>query len=171
MLALALWFSDTGKINAIDKVKRTPIEKFVFEIGYKSVEEALDDCEAHFNKNIALPYKLPPIEFTHYFGRCTNDLGINNSFEVEYINENSTNPKKYMIRLRPREHGIEFRKEHIQQTYNLNKGKALYVTKPVNGFNLLVFERDGWQYTLSIDKDVSEQVSPEVLLEIANSFR
>jgi hypothetical protein len=157
-------------VNANDKVDRPPLEKDLMEIGFKSVEEALDDCEAHFNKNIELPYKLPPVAFTHYMGRCTQDLGVNNGFEVDYINENSTH-SPYRIRLRPKNHRIKFKKEHIEQTYNLKSGKALLLTEPVNGFNLLVFERDGWQYILSIDKRESKEVSPKVLVEIANSFR
>lgn len=40
----------------------------------------------------------------------------------------------------------------------------------ISGFNVLVFERDGWQYMLSIDKRVSDKVTPETLLDIANSI-
>ena len=38
------------------------------------------------------------------------------------------------------------------------------------GFNLLVFERGDWQYMFSIDKDVSNKVTPEILVQIANSI-
>lgn len=42
--------------------------------------------------------------------------------------------------------------------------------KPILGFNLLVFERDNWQYVFSIDKKVSDRVTPEILVQIANSI-
>lgn len=38
------------------------------------------------------------------------------------------------------------------------------------GFNLLVFESDNWQYMFSIDADVSHKVTPEILVQIANSI-
>lgn len=49
-----------------------------------------------------------------------------------------------MITLRPKEHGMKVKPEHIEKTYKLNNGEALYVTKPVRGFNLLILERDVW---------------------------
>ncbi|WP_054026492.1 hypothetical protein [Bacillus sp. FJAT-28004] len=38
-------------------------------------------------------------------------------------------------------------------------------------FNVLSFEKDGWQYILSIDKRVEGKVTVDVLVEIANSIR
>ncbi len=38
------------------------------------------------------------------------------------------------------------------------------------GFCALVSERDNWKYILGIDKRVSDKVTPEVLVEIANSI-
>jgi hypothetical protein len=35
---------------------------------------------------------------------------------------------------------------------------------------MIVFEKDNWQYMLSIDKRVSKQVSIQSLIEIANSI-
>jgi hypothetical protein len=168
IITLGLCLLNIGTVNANDKVDRPPLEKDFFEAGYKSVEEALDECEAHFNKKIKLPYKLPPVSFTHYIGSCDKDKGINNDFEVEYMNENSPE-NHYTITLKPKQHSIKFKPEHVE-TIKLNKGKAFYVTKPI-GANVLVFERDGWQYIIGIDKRVSEQVPLESLVDIANSFK
>ncbi|MFJ7972320.1 hypothetical protein [Psychrobacillus sp. NPDC096389] len=41
---------------------------------------------------------------------------------------------------------------------------------PISGFNVLVFEKDEWQYMLSINKKVSDKVTPEHLVDIANSI-
>lgn len=35
---------------------------------------------------------------------------------------------------------------------------------------MLVFERDNWQYVFSIDQDVSDKVTSDVLIDIANSI-
>lgn len=40
----------------------------------------------------------------------------------------------------------------------------------VSGFNILVFERDNWQYFLSIDKRLSRKVTLEMLIDIADSI-
>ena len=40
----------------------------------------------------------------------------------------------------------------------------------ISGFNVLVFESENWQYMLSINKQVLDKVTPENLVEIANSI-
>lgn len=149
---------------------RIPLEEALFEIGYKPVEEALNTCESHFNKKINIPYKLPPIAFTHQIGRCNHTYGINNELEVELINENI--PKNhYIIRVRPSEHRITFTQEQIDKEYKISNGTcALYVTNRSQVHNFLVFERDGWQYMLSIDKRISDKIPLKDLIEIADSF-
>ncbi|MDQ0062208.1 hypothetical protein J2T14_004408 [Paenibacillus harenae] len=66
-----------------------PYEKPFFEIGYKSVEEALQECETLHHKELKLPYKLPSIAFTHHFGRCINDTvnHKNDDLGIEYLHE------------------------------------------------------------------------------------
>lgn len=49
-----------------------------------------------------------------------------------------------------------------------NGNEATYMT--ISGFYVLVFVRDNWQYMLSIDKRVSDKVTVETLLDIANSI-
>ncbi|WP_249745246.1 hypothetical protein [Mesobacillus boroniphilus] len=113
-----------------------------------------------------LPLRVPPIDFTHHFGRC-NDLDgeVNDSLEIQFINENSAE-RHYKIDVRPVDYKIPMKAKNI---YRLKNGHdALYTNVP--GFNLFVFENDGWQYILSIDKRVSDQVTPEVFVEIANSI-
>jgi hypothetical protein len=40
----------------------------------------------------------------------------------------------------------------------------------ISGFNVLVFKRDNWQYMLSIDQRVSDKLTPDTLVLIANSI-
>jgi hypothetical protein len=60
---------------------------------------------------------------------------------------------------------IRIRKQDVVQTYKLKDGNgAVYMT--ISGFNVLVFR----QYMLSIDKRVSDKVTPELLVKIAESI-
>ena len=146
-------------------------EKTLFEIGYKEVYEALQESKAHFQRNIALSTQLPPIPFTHHFGRFSNlDGDMNDGFEIKYINKVSIH-NHYSIRVRPVEYRLEFRQDYIQQSFKLKKGtEAIFSTMPL-GMNFLLFENDGWQYMLLVDKRISDIVTPEVLVEIANSIK
>lgn len=145
-------------------------QKSLFDIGFKEVHAALQESKDHFKKDIALPVQIPPIEFTHCLGRLSDlDGDINDGFEIEYLHINK--PKNhYMIWVKPVKCGLSIRKEHIDKTLKLKDGsKAIYSTKIARGFNLLVFEKSGWQYVLNINKAVSDQVTPAILVEIANS--
>lgn len=145
-------------------------QQSLFDIGFKEVHTALQESKEHFKKDISLPVQIPPIEFTHSFGRLSDADGDNNDgFEVEYRHKDK--PKNhYMIMVRPVKYGLPIRQEEINHTLKLKDGsKAMYSTKIARGFNLLVFDKNGWQYILSINKHVSDKVTPEVLVEIANS--
>ncbi|WP_017380304.1 hypothetical protein [Paenisporosarcina sp. TG-14] len=129
----------------------------------------MDDFEKHFNEKLELPLRVPPVSFTHYFGRF-NDLDgdANDSFEVTLINE-QISENHYKIDVRPLKYKFPIREKYVIKTLELKSGiVATYMT--FSGFHLLVFERDNWQYTLNIDKRVSNKVTPETLVDIANSI-
>ncbi|MFJ7731737.1 hypothetical protein ACIQXF_07570 [Lysinibacillus sp. NPDC097231] len=70
-----------------------PLEEFLPAIGYKTVESALKDFERHFNKELKLPLRVPPISFTHQFGRFSDSDGdINDEFEVTMISTTALKP-------------------------------------------------------------------------------
>ncbi|MCT8137854.1 hypothetical protein H1D32_08860 [Anaerobacillus sp. CMMVII] len=168
---LSIVFStNIDKGYAIVNDRPRPFEEAYIEIGYKSVEEALINFEKHFNQRLALPLRVPPIVFTHKFGRF-NDLegALNDSFEVEYVNENS-GKNHYMIKVKHIDHKLKIPSKYVLNDYTLKNGKKAQFIKISTNFKALVFERDCWQYTLSIDSGVSQQVTPEVLVEIANSI-
>ncbi|KAA0541801.1 hypothetical protein FZW96_21585 [Bacillus sp. BGMRC 2118] len=156
-----------GTINNTVTASSHTFEDNYLEIGYTNVEEAKSEFEQHFRKELNLPLRVPAIEFTHYFGRF-NNLEGNISFEIEAVNENKSE-NHYMVEIRPIKHKVPFREKHIAKTLKLKNGqKADYIV--VSGIRALVFEKDGWQYRLSIDRRLMNKVIPEVLVEIANSI-
>lgn len=167
LISFCLLFYMTMYATANDKPR--PYEEIYFELGYKTVEDALDDFEHHFKQKLKLPLRVPPISFTHHFGRFNNlDGDINDSFEVTFINE-QLSENHYKINVRPIKNNIPIREKYVVKTYELNNGVvATYMT--ISGFNVLVFKIDDWQYMLSVDKRVSDKVPPETLLDIANSI-
>ncbi|WLD94639.1 hypothetical protein [Alkalihalobacillus sp. AL-G] len=171
ILVFSILISDISLSAAFanENVKPRPYEEIYPEIGYKSVEEAKREFEQHFKKTLKLPLRVPPIEFTHYVGRFSDLEGeLNDSFEVEFISDQS--PKNhYKINVRPIKHKIPIRDDNVLRLYKLKNGNEAVYTN-ISGFNVLVFERGSWQYMLSINKKVSDKVSPEILVQIANSI-
>ncbi|MEB2279077.1 hypothetical protein LAV73_03545 [Lysinibacillus xylanilyticus] len=167
LVSFCTFFLFTLHVSANDKP--SPYEETYPEIGYKSVEEAVDDFEQRFNKKLKLPLRVPPISFTHHFGRFF-DLKYegNDAFEVKFIND-QLSENHFKIDIRPLKYKLPLREKYVVNTFELKNGNvATYMT--ISGFNVLVFERDNLQYMLSIDKRVSNKVTPETLVDIANSI-
>ncbi|KAB7704903.1 hypothetical protein F9802_15165 [Bacillus aerolatus] len=159
--------NETTYANSNDKPQ--PLEEIYPKIGYKTAEEAIKDFERHFKQNLELPLRIPPINFTHNFGRFSDlDGDVNDSLEVIFVNDKSPQ-NHYKIDVRPVKDKIPISDKYVLRNYTLkNKNKALYMN--ISGLNVLAFETDNWQYMLGIDKRVSDKVTPEVLVEIANSI-
>lgn len=169
LITLALFLSNHVYPN---EKKLRPIEESYFELGYSSVEQALDKFEYHFGKEVKLPIKMPSVPFTHCFGRFNNLEGsLNDSLEIEYLKEQS-GEVHYKIDIQPIENSIEFKNSYIEKKYKLkNQTEALYSKNALQGFNLLVFEKGGWQYLLSVDKRIDDKVTARFLVSIANSIK
>ncbi|MGB5947064.1 hypothetical protein [Paenisporosarcina sp.] len=160
------------KPSSATKVKTNvnSLEKIFLNIGYKEVNKALQESKDYFKRDIALPTQLPPVTFTHNFGRFNHSFGKeNDQLEITYINEN-VGQNHYQIRVKSVQYKLEFSDEKIDHTIKLNDGSAaIYSTKlPLD---VLVFEKHEWQYTLLVDKRISNTVTKEVLVDIANSIR
>ncbi|NYF23403.1 hypothetical protein [Sporosarcina sp. JAI121] len=152
-------------IYATANDKPSSYEEIYPEIGYKTVEDALGEFEQHFKQKLKLPLRIPPISFSHHFGRFSD---LDDSFEVKFINE-KLSENHYKINVRPITNEIHKSEKYAVKTFELKNGiVATYMT--ISGFNVLVFERDDWQYMLNIDKRVSDKVTPETLLDLANSI-
>lgn len=88
-------------IYATANDKSSPYEEIYPEIGYKTEDDALEDFEQHFKQKLKLPLRVPPISFTHHFGRFSDLDGVNNnSFELKFIND-QLSENHYKIGVRP----------------------------------------------------------------------
>ncbi|WP_332631679.1 hypothetical protein [Halalkalibacter flavus] len=160
--------SETASAKTISESR--PFEEIYPEIGYKTVEEAVKEFELHFKQDLKLPLRLPPLSFTHHFGRFTDaDGDINDSLELEFINDKSPE-NHYFIFVRSIEHKIPIKDKRIVKLYKLKNGNEAKFINVSESFESLVFERDNWQYMLNIPKRISKKVTPEMLVEIANSI-
>lgn len=167
LISFSLLFLLSIYASANDKPRS--YEEIYPEVGYTTVEDAVNEFEQHFKQKLKLPLRVPPISFTHQFGRF-NDLDgdSNDSLEVIFINE-KVSENHYQIIVRPIMNKIPIKEEYVLKTFELKNGiKATYMT--ISGFNALVFESGDWQYMLNIDKRASNKITPETLLDIANSI-
>ncbi|MFE6169396.1 hypothetical protein ACFVP8_16235 [Viridibacillus arvi] len=162
-----------GKVYATSNCQPCTIEESYLEIGYKSVDEALTDFEHHYKQDLQLPLRVPPVVFTHVFARSNNGDSGNDFFEMVYINEQSSENSFLMI---VGEKGkFKIMEKELIKEFRLKDGNTAYFLSirgpdSVRGSNLLVFEKDNLQYRFSIDKRISEKITPEILVQIANSI-
>lgn len=177
-LIIFSFFTTKGYALGTDTPNDVPsFEQPYFDVGFKSVETALKECEAIHHRELRLPIKLPPIPFTHHLGRCVNDKGeYNDELEIEYLHK-ARGMNHYKIDIRPIEQKIDFGKSRGElNKFKLRDGSdALYFTTKTpmsrGGFNLLVFEKNGWQYRLAVDARIGGQVAAKALIGIADSVK
>lgn len=172
LLLLTLSFILLGNTPAsvyAEKKDQPAFEEFLFDIGYKSPQEAMKEAEQHFKQELKLPLRIPPIAFTHCLGRLTDlDGDINDSFEILFINEKSTE-NHYSIYIRQLENKIPFKEKDFESIFTLKNGqKAGFIIE--RNSNFLVFEKGNWQYMLKIDQRIADKVTPEMLVDMANSI-
>ncbi|WP_085990986.1 hypothetical protein [Oceanobacillus senegalensis] len=155
-------------VKADDKPK--PLEEFYPEFGYTTAEEAIQEFESHFDQDVQLPLRIPPIPFTHYMGKFSDLEGdINDSLELMFINEDSPE-NHYKVEVRLIEAKLEVPERYIVKKVQLNNGdEAIYMQIHGAAYGL-VFEKGNWQYILSVDRRVSDRVTDEVLVQIAESI-
>lgn len=160
-----------GTVYANPNDKPPSLEKMYTQIGYTTIEEAVKECETHFKQKVKLPSINPSIPFTHQFGRFWIDekFKINDTLEIHYVNE-KLSQNHFKIDIRPIKNKLIFRKnESYLHFFKLNNGQsAVYIDG--RDFKFLVFEKDNWQYSLGVDERISKQVTPKILLAIANSM-
>src|SRR5690606_28134544 len=109
------------------------------ELGYKSVYDAVRECEFRFMKKVNLPIYTPPIAFTHQLGRCDAKLKEKDQLQIDYLHEDN-NDLRYSILIRPAQYKIEYAEDDIARTYSLEDGTdARYVVTPGSGYRVLSF--------------------------------
>lgn len=145
-------------------------EEYYYDIGYKDVASAVIDGQKHFSKQISLPSKLLEVTFTHAFGRM-NDLEGEESDELEFVFLHEKKAQNHFkILIKPVKYKLPFEEKHIKQKIKLNNGDEAIYSKSFTGFDTIAFEKNGFQYLLSIDEDCGKKISIEALIDIANSI-
>lgn len=92
----------------------------------------------------------------HLIGRFNNlESDINDLFEVAFLNV-QLSENHYKIIIRPLKHKLVYHDEKIEQTLKLTSCKEAIFSTTL-GYNVIVFETDKWQYSLFIDKKVSDK--------------
>ncbi|MEK5187132.1 MULTISPECIES: hypothetical protein [Solibacillus] len=148
-------------------VEDTPssFEKKYAEVGYKSIEESVKEFQEFCKCEVRLPKALPPIPFTHEFGKFSEDKNyINDTLEIRYVHENKTeNIFKIDIKLIDNE--LEFKGKE----YLLEDGtKAVYFEREY--FNFMFFEKNNLQFLMGISNKITDIDPGEELVRIANSI-
>lgn len=173
LLTFVLIIISNSTVYANTDGKPKSYEEMYLEWGYIGVDEAISEFENHCKKDLKLPLRIPPLAFTHQFG-IFNDMDddMNNSVEVIFVS-NQHPENHYKVDMRPAKNRIKFTERDIEGTYKLNDwSPASYISLSPNQtqFYGLVFEKNNWQYILSIDERVADTITPEILIEIANSI-
>lgn len=78
------------------------------------------DFETHIGQDVKLPLKVPPITFTHCFGRI-NDGGDNVSLEVRCLND-KLGKNHYKMYVRPMEDKLPIVNNDATKLYKLRDG-------------------------------------------------
>lgn len=171
---LILLLTSISTVYAQPDDKQTSYEEIYTEWGYTNLNKAIAVFENHFDKELELPLRVPPLSFTHQFGKFNDSEGdINDTLELQFTSE--IHPENhYKINVKPHKNRITINERQLVNTYKLeDESTASYIrigpSKKAH-FYALLFQRNGWQYILSVDKRVTDTVTPEVLVKIANSF-
>lgn len=167
LLILAIVIFLSNKIYAAEQNSPPSFEEGYEEVGYKSVEEAVEEFENHFQCKVELPEMAPPISFTHQFGRFYEDkrYKMNDNLGFMFVNEDQRK-NIFKIDVRPVNNKITFDgKEYVLQ-YG---GKGIYFESHI--FNFFVFEKNNLQYLLGIHREMSDMKTPDMLVRIADSVK
>jgi len=133
-------------------------------VGYKTVNEAVKDFEAHCKCEVKLPTEIPDIGFTHEFGAFYGEQknGMKNLLEIRFVSR----------KMRDNIFKIDIRSDKSDfegQEHTLQDGtKGIYFENPI--FDFFAFEKNNLQYLISIGKKVQNIETPKVLIDVANSI-
>jgi len=141
----------------------------VLESGAHSIVDAVSACQEHFGAGrIPLPIELPPVEFTHQFGRCMDIGSVEPHLDIQYVH--SLKPEnEYHLEVYPAGHGpklayLSFREVPIDEDTN-----GRYYQGPVRSLQLLTYTKGNWQYLLSSSYRPESKIEEKHLTSIARS--
>ena len=170
IICLVLSLSANSNVYANSNDRPMTLEEAYEQMGYTSVEDAVKEFEKHFKQDVKLPPIKPSIPFTHQYGRFNEDkqYDVNDTLEISFLDEKSPE-NHYKIDVRPIKNKITLKPRPNQKYYTLQNGqKALYFEDM--SFNFLFYDKGNWQYIFGIDKRISNKVTSEELVRIANSI-
>ncbi|MGE7919144.1 hypothetical protein ACQKM9_09365 [Viridibacillus sp. NPDC093762] len=154
--------------HSVKSSQQRSIEKDYYNLGYKSVSDAKQEAESYYKTNLDLPIKLPPLDFTHSFGRF--DQG-NENLEIEYLNEEKH--FNYIINVFPARIGDNLlTRTNYSKLISLKDGtQAFYSTTGIDKkiSSILMFKKNNWTYMLSIEERLLDN-PVTTLVEIAESL-
>lgn len=146
-------------------------EQPYLELGYKTVYDAVRDCEMRYMQRINLPIYTPAVEFTHQLARCDVHFTDDDFLEINYLHENRRD-RRFMILIRPAKHKVDVPASRVKRMYKLEDDTdARLSLTPEGGYHVLDFERGGWQYLFIVPKSLEDEMPPEELVKAANSVR
>jgi len=160
-------FAETkdGIAFANNPQKTTPYyEDHSKRVGYKSVDEAVKEFEKYCNCVVKLPTMILDEQFTHEFGAVYKDKknSENIQLQIRFVNrEMRNNILKIDIHTNP--------SDYEGNIYPLNNEQTGIYSEQ-NTFSVFVFEKNNLQYVVSIDKELTNLHSPQLLIDIANSI-
>lgn len=151
--------------------KSVDTQKIMYDLGYTSVYDAVEESNLYFGQKISLPDRIPPVPFTHVFGRLNkSEVKGEGSLEIEYLYEDYS---PYRITVLKNQDKDLFSTLESSKMYTLSNGsKAFYENSPVSGSphrHYFYFKNRGLYYVISIHPNVAKQITTDVLVEIANS--
>ncbi|MGG4345307.1 DUF3889 domain-containing protein [Paenibacillus lautus] len=159
-----------GNDQEIKKLQDSYAQQAIFESGGALVEEAMRACENHFGTSVFLPPQLPPVAFTHQYGRCYDmEGGLDEHLEIHY--ENRYKPEhSYKIELYPLENKQQLKHLSFEESELSDHTTAKFYEGPINTLQLFVFEKGNWQYLLTAANRASSEIRQQELTEIAESL-
>lgn len=144
--------------------KDESLEKAYNNLGYKTVKEAVKETEAYYKNTLKLPKKLPPLDFTHSFGRFSSK---NETLEIIYLNEKDN----YIINIIPAKNGKSLYSD-IDNKISLKDGtQAYYSTLGKDDKKIFTYRfiKNDWMYILNMQESLLDD-PVLTFTEISNSI-
>ncbi|MEY9978990.1 hypothetical protein [Lysinibacillus sp. RC79] len=143
----------------------TDLEKIYLEGGeYTEVNEAIQESEAFFKRDIPLPTRLPPITFTHVFGSFNHKQP---QLSIEYLVEDAGRTH-YTIVITDNEYGRSYPKR--AKTVKLPDGNEMIYFKS-SDFVIYNIVKNKFQYNFIVDEVSAKAITVDGIVKIINSMR
>lgn len=164
LLLLSLEPSDGTDTGVMERYQNQ-----VLESGAHSIVDAVNACQEHFGAGqIPLPIELPPVEFTHQYGRCLDTGSVEPHLDIQYIH--SLKPEnEYRLEVYPAGSGPKLAYLSFREVPLDEDTRGRYYQGPVQSLQLLTYTKGNWQFLLSSSYRPDSKVQEKHLTSIARS--